>query len=183
MEASFVLFQSMTVGGAQRQAIYLFDLLDFFKGLRGERGPTFESMKDNSLKQVAQTHIFQLSDRFQHFEQPLFQANACLHPVDFDAFLSHGYQCTMVAYGRQGPWALVGRPFTACSVTRRRLRLLAVSYTVSEHLTHLRSLPPSSSCATLGESSVSMASQRGRVFSFKSRATMDRDEQYVLWVC
>jgi hypothetical protein len=98
MAASFVLFQSMAVGGAQRQAIDLFDLVDFLQGLRRERRPTFESMKDNSLKQVAQTHIFQLSYRFQHFEQPLFQANACLHAVDFDAFLCvlHGYQCTMV---------------------------------------------------------------------------------------
>jgi hypothetical protein len=87
MAASFLLFQSMAVGGAQRQAIDLFDLLNFLQGLGGERRLTFESMKDHSLKQVAQTHISQLGHRFQHFEQTLFQANACLYPVDFDAFL------------------------------------------------------------------------------------------------
>jgi hypothetical protein len=102
MAASFAFFQSMAVGGAQRQAIDLPDLRDFFQGLRRKRRPTFESMKDNALKQVAETHIFQLSHRFQHFEQPLFQANACLYPDDFDAFVPHGYQCTMVGHGRQG---------------------------------------------------------------------------------
>jgi hypothetical protein len=102
MAASFAFSQSMAVGGAQRQAIDLPDLRDFFQGLRRKRRPTFESMKDNALKQVAETHIFQLSHRFQHFEQPLFQANACLYPDDFDAFVPHGYQCTMVGHRRQG---------------------------------------------------------------------------------
>ncbi len=87
----------MAVGCVQRHAIDTPELLDFLQGPRGERGLAFEGMEHDSLKQVTQTHILQLSHRFQHLKQPLFQANARLNAVDFDKFFQFcRYQYTII---------------------------------------------------------------------------------------
>ena len=69
----------MAIGGMQRQAVDVPELLDLFRCLRRECGLAFKSMQNNPLEQVAQAHILKRRDGLQHLEQALFYADAGLN--------------------------------------------------------------------------------------------------------
>lgn len=86
----------VAVGGAQRESIELFELLDFLQGFRGERGFAFEGVQDDAFEEVAEGHVLLLGDGFEDFEEALFDADAGLDAFDFDGvgLVLHWYQCT-----------------------------------------------------------------------------------------
>ncbi len=90
----------MAVGGAQGESVELFELLDFFEGVRGEGGFAFEGVEDDAFEEVAEGHILLLGDGFEDFEEAFFDADAGLDAIDFDEEAGLGsvmwYKCTMV---------------------------------------------------------------------------------------
>src|SRR5580692_11228218 len=74
----------MTVGCPQRHAVNVLELLDLLERLGRKWGFAFESMQYHSLQKIAERHVFQLRDRFQHFQHPLFEAHSSLHPLNFN---------------------------------------------------------------------------------------------------
>ncbi|MDT7813040.1 MAG: hypothetical protein QOJ42_2956, partial [Acidobacteriaceae bacterium] len=49
----------MAVGGMQRQAIDIPELVDFFKRLSRKCGLTFKRMQHNPFQQITETHVLQ----------------------------------------------------------------------------------------------------------------------------
>lgn len=74
----------VAVGGAQKESVKFFELLDFAQGSRGKRGFAFEGVEDDAFEKVAKGHVLLFGDGFEDFEEALLDADAGLDPLDFD---------------------------------------------------------------------------------------------------
>ena len=81
------------------------------EGLEEEFAFAIKSVQDNSLQQVSQGKVVILGQAFQHFQEPLFDADSGLDAFDCESILWHeptllttnvpGYICTRVGQ----PWS------------------------------------------------------------------------------
>jgi L-glyceraldehyde 3-phosphate reductase len=113
----------MAVGGVERQAINIPELLNLFQGLRGKRRLTLKRMEHDSLQQVTQCHVLKFGDGLQHLDQPFFHPDAGLNPLYFDRLscFRHSYQCTTV---HENLWKLI----RLCHHLKRRGDSTRMSY-------------------------------------------------------
>src|ERR1700739_2783402 len=76
------------------QTVDSLELFDFFQGILGKGGFTFESVKHDPFEEIAEGHVSQLGNGLQNFQEPFFEADTRLNALDFD--IGHWYICTSV---------------------------------------------------------------------------------------
>src|SRR6202007_3486733 len=89
---SGTLLKVVAIFCGKSQTVDSLELFDFFQGILGKGGFTFESVKHDPFEEIAEGHVSQLGNGLEDFEQPFFEANTGLNALDFD--IGPWYICT-----------------------------------------------------------------------------------------
>jgi len=80
----------MAVGSRQGETVDLAELLDLPEGFFPEGSFAFEGVQYDAFEKISEAKVFEFGDRFQDFEQVLFDADAGLDAFDEDRLSCHG---------------------------------------------------------------------------------------------